>query len=64
MHVEIRKVYDCLIERNRSLRIYGWSGGKPWVQFQLRDKQGQIQFHSFAVLNDGSWVKVRSRKRV
>jgi hypothetical protein len=61
MRREIRRVYDRLLARKHSLRVYGWSGGKPWVQFQLRDKAGRIHYHSFAVINDGSWVKVKVR---
>jgi hypothetical protein len=58
---ETRRVYQRLIARRRSLRVYevdGW--GVPWIQCRFRRKNGQWEYH-FLAINDDSWVRVKPR---
>ena len=60
-HRDTRRLYECLIARGRSLRIFridDW--GLPWIRCRFKCKDGRWEYHSLAV-NDDSWVPVRRR---
>lgn len=58
---ETRLLYNRLIARGRSSRIYkidDW--GLPWINCRFKRKDGRLTHHSLAV-NDDSWVRVKRR---
>lgn len=54
-----RRVYERLIERRRSVRVYridDW--GLPWVRCNFREEDGCWGYHTLVFNHDG-WVRVR-----
>gem|GEM_PF-5494481 len=63
LHRETRSVYQRLIDRKRSVRIYKIDeSGLPWIQCRWQLKNGTWQYHSLAVNHDG-WIRVVRNKR-
>jgi hypothetical protein len=63
IHRDTLRAYRRLIERRWPLRVCKIDDWKlPWVQFQLRRKDGRIEYHSLAVNHDGL-VLVRRRSK-
>jgi hypothetical protein len=59
---ETRQLYDLLIARGRSVRVYRIDDdGLPWIRCRFRRKNGLWEHHWLAV-NDDSWVRVQHRK--
>ncbi len=59
---ETRRVYERLIARGRSVRIWRIIDGDPWYECRFRMKNGRWDHHWMAVLDfDQNWVPVRSR---
>jgi hypothetical protein len=65
LHRDTRQAYKKLIERGRagrSVRVSKIDEWKmPWVSFQLRRKDGRIEYHSMLINHDG-WVLVKHRR--
>lgn len=58
---ETRSLYERLIARGRSLRVYEVDKeGLPWVNCRLKQADGTIESHYLA-LNDDSWILVKRR---
>ena len=66
LHRDTYLTYQKLIERGRagcSVRVSDIDDWKmPWVRFQLRSKDGRIEYHSMLINHDG-WVLVKHRKK-
>jgi hypothetical protein len=58
-----RRFYKRLIALKKRLTVYEIDrDGLPWIQCQLRRRDGGLAIHFLAV-NDDSWVRVKSRKK-
>jgi hypothetical protein len=63
VHRHTLRAYRTLIARNRPLRVSEIDGWRmPWVRFQLRRKDGRIEYHSMLFNHDGL-VLVQPRKK-
>jgi hypothetical protein len=60
-HSETRELYERLIARRRSLRIYEVDAdGLPWINCRFKLDDGTWEHHYLA-LNDDSWERVKPR---
>lgn len=68
LHRETKVLYNKLIVRGKAgralriARIETNPGGvkEPWIECKIKERSGW-HYHSLAILNDGSWVKVKKR---
>ena len=61
LHRESKRAYKYLVKRRRPLEIYKVDGdGLPWIKFRLRQPNGQVAQHYWAV-NHGGLALVKRR---
>jgi hypothetical protein len=65
LHRDTKILYNRLIKRQRSLRIaeirvHPTGLAHPWVCCQFRER-GRWRYDHLAILDDGSWIKVKRR---
>jgi hypothetical protein len=61
-HPDTRRLYEMLIARRRSVRVFRWELGMPWIHCRFRANDGFWEYHSLAI-NDDSWVRVKPRRK-
>ena len=62
VHEESVAFMDALIARGRSVRIAEIDEhGTPWFEARLRDPDGELEYHSWGVLERTGWRHVRAR---
>lgn len=63
LHRETKEAYRYLLNRRTPVRVFQVDEyGFPWVQFQFRDKGGQIR-HDWMAMNHGGIAIVKGRPK-
>jgi hypothetical protein len=62
-HSDTKRCFRDLIKRGRSQRVsYIDDDGCPWIWFRFY-KRGRWRWEGLGIWDDGSWVKVKKRKK-
>lgn len=60
---ETVRLFQKLIARKRSVRVCEIDEfGNPWIACRFRRKNNTWEYHSLAIMEGESWVKVRKKK--
>ena len=64
LHAATRRLYKYLLKRKRPVLVTEIDEmGLPWIECQLRGRNGRMEHHGLLIGTESGWVKVKRRKK-